>query len=362
MKLMLAENIRSFRKVRKMTQEQLAEVLGVTVGAVYKWESGLSLPELKLIMEMADFFDTSVDVLLGYEMKDNRLKATVERLTGLINTEDAEGPAEAEKALKRFPHSFDIVYLSAIMYMMSGGKDHDEKRLNRAAELLEESLVLLPQNTNPAISEISIYDYLANVKIMQGRGDEAAELLKQHNREGVYNDLIGMTLSVICKRPEEAQPFLSEALLDALSTMIQMITGKAYAYGFSGDPDSAEYLLKWGMNLLEGLKQPEVTGYIDQTCSFLNLELAWVYLKKGSPAQARESMDKALKLAAQFDDSPSYDARSIRFVDRADQLFLHSILGRTVQDSLAYLVDLIADEPLTTLWKEMTGNEPDNAR
>ena len=73
----LAENIRSLRIERSMTQEQLAEVLGVTVGAVYKWEAKLSLPELPLIMEMADFFDTSVDVLLGYEMKDNRLSVTV---------------------------------------------------------------------------------------------------------------------------------------------------------------------------------------------------------------------------------------------------------------------------------------------
>ena len=65
MKLTLAENIRSFRKERKMTQEALATVLGVTVGAVYKWEAGLSVPELDLIVRIADFFDTSVDALLG---------------------------------------------------------------------------------------------------------------------------------------------------------------------------------------------------------------------------------------------------------------------------------------------------------
>lgn len=73
MEMKLAENIRAFRKRQGLTQEQLAEVLGVTVGAVYKWESKLSQPELKMIMAIADFFDTSVDVLLGYEMKDNRL-------------------------------------------------------------------------------------------------------------------------------------------------------------------------------------------------------------------------------------------------------------------------------------------------
>lgn len=70
----LAENIRVLRKERFLTQEQLAEVLGVTTGAVYKWEAKLSQPELNMVMELADFFDTSVDVLLGYEMKDNHLE------------------------------------------------------------------------------------------------------------------------------------------------------------------------------------------------------------------------------------------------------------------------------------------------
>ena len=361
MKLKLAENIRSFRKQRKMTQEQLAEVLGVTVGAVYKWESGQSLPELRLIMEAADFFDVSVDVLLGYEVKDNRLKATVDRLTGYINTEDPEGLSEVEKALTKYPHSFDIVYFGAILYMIFGGKNHDQKQLARASELLEQSLVLLPQNTNPQISEIGIYDFMANVRIMQGRGEEAAELLKQHNREGVYNDLIGMTLSLICSRPEEAQPFLSQSLLDSLSKMIQTIIGKAYAYLLRGDPASAESLLKWGLDLLEGLKQPEITGYIDQTCSFLHFLLAFAYLRTGSGEQAEKAMGSALELADRFDRSPNYDARSVRFVEEGEHFFLHYILGRTVRDSLAWFVTRIADDELTALWKKMEeqgdGNE-----
>ena len=39
MKLKLAENIRAFRKERRLTQEQFAEAMGVTVGSVYKWET-----------------------------------------------------------------------------------------------------------------------------------------------------------------------------------------------------------------------------------------------------------------------------------------------------------------------------------
>lgn len=52
----LAENIRALRKEKRMTQEQLAECLDVTVGAVSKWESGATTPDLSMIMELAHFF------------------------------------------------------------------------------------------------------------------------------------------------------------------------------------------------------------------------------------------------------------------------------------------------------------------
>ena len=105
METSIAENIRAFRKQRGLTQEQLAEVLGVSVGAVYKWESKSSLPELKLIMEMADFFEVSVDALLGYQIKDNQLNVAVERLWKASRSRDYDALSEAEKAIRKYPHS-----------------------------------------------------------------------------------------------------------------------------------------------------------------------------------------------------------------------------------------------------------------
>ena len=357
MEMKLAENIRLFRKHRRMTQEQLAEVLGVTVGAVHKWETSLSTPELNLIAEMADFFDVSVDVLLGYEMKDNRLKATAERLTQYIRDEDKLGLNEAEKALKRFPHSFDIVYPCAILFMIFGGKDHNEEQLRRASGLLEESLFLLPQNANPKISEIGIYAHMSNVQLMLGRGDQAAEFLKQHNREGIFNDQIGLVLSLFCRKPEEAQPFLSEALVATLNQTIQTVIGKAYAFVLCGDPDSAEKLLLWGLNLAEGLKQPETTGFLDSGCAFLYSILAYVYLKKDCFADAEKSMRKAFALAERFDAAPNYDARSFRFVGGAEEFSLHIMAGSTAKESVAYMISLIGDNALKALWREVSENE-----
>ena len=51
MKLNLSENIKKYRKEMNLTQEGLAEAFGVTVGAVSKWESGSTVPDIMTMME-----------------------------------------------------------------------------------------------------------------------------------------------------------------------------------------------------------------------------------------------------------------------------------------------------------------------
>ncbi len=134
---------------RSLTRKQLSEALGVTAGAVYKWEAKLSIPKLELIIQMADFFDTSVDVLLGYEIKDNRLEAMVKRLLEYRRSKDRDGLAEAEKALKKYPHSFQILTQSAALYRAFGYGSGDKALFHRAPELLEQSRLLLSRNEDP---------------------------------------------------------------------------------------------------------------------------------------------------------------------------------------------------------------------
>ena len=57
----MAENIRALRKQLSLTQEQLAEAMEISTGAVSKWEQGNSVPELDMLIALADFFSVSVD-------------------------------------------------------------------------------------------------------------------------------------------------------------------------------------------------------------------------------------------------------------------------------------------------------------
>ncbi len=63
------ENIKRLRREAGMSQEELAEKLGVTSQAVSKWECALSLPDISLILPLADLFGVSADGLLRGEKK-----------------------------------------------------------------------------------------------------------------------------------------------------------------------------------------------------------------------------------------------------------------------------------------------------
>ncbi|MBO4767005.1 MAG: helix-turn-helix domain-containing protein [Lachnospiraceae bacterium] len=352
METKLAENIRLFRKQKSLTQEQLAEVLGVTVGAVHKWETRLSTPELNLITEMADFFDVSVDVLLGHEMRDNRQQATVDRLIVYLNTENPEGIEAAEKAMKRFPHAFEVVLYSALICLVVGGKRRDNSLLDRAKELLNESLILLPQNKDQNITEFGIYSTISSALMLQGKFDESVELLKKHNPEGIYGANIGMTLSLMCRKPEEAEKFLAPALVEVTGKMLQSVLGYANVYIARGKFEDAKGMIRWGIDFLEGAKTPGVTGFVDRDSSYLYTLLAFAEFKDGDPSGAKKAMHKAKKLAADFDAAPNFDARSFRWAPADAEFSLHEPFGETALESLGFIVRMFADQDFTAFWEE----------
>ena len=353
MKMMLAENIRAFRKARSLTQEQLSEALGVTAGAVYKWEAKLSTPELELIIQMADFFDTSVDVLLGYEVKDNRLETTVKRLQEYRRSKDWDGLAEAEKALKKYPHSFQIVSESAALYRAFGFDSGDKALFRRALELLEQSRLLLPQNEDPQISEQTIYGRLAQTYLGLGETDKAIELWKTHNADGVYSPRIGHILAQ-SDHIEEAVPFLSEALLKLVSDLITTIIGYVNVYLNHGDHASAQAILHWGISLLQGLREGGKPNYFDRVSAVLLVALAGSQHLSGQRGAARDTLKKAKELAAFFDASPSYDESDIRFVGRIEGASAYDDLGATAMDGVRNAVSQFENEEFTALWSAVS--------
>ena len=68
---MFKDNLVQLRKMKKMTQEGIAEKVGVTRQAVAKWESGETVPDLEKCRLLAELFGVSLDDLANYEPEEN---------------------------------------------------------------------------------------------------------------------------------------------------------------------------------------------------------------------------------------------------------------------------------------------------
>ena len=68
------ENLQKLRKEKGISQEQLAEQLGVTRQSVSKWESGNSYPEMDKIVAMCNLFHCDMDVLINKDITEEREK------------------------------------------------------------------------------------------------------------------------------------------------------------------------------------------------------------------------------------------------------------------------------------------------
>lgn len=100
--------IRNLRRQRDMTQEQLAEYLGITSRAVSQWECGRTAPDIAQLPVLANIFEVSADVLLGINTgeKEKEIQAVIREAQALAaRGHNEEASALLRPKLKEYPDS-----------------------------------------------------------------------------------------------------------------------------------------------------------------------------------------------------------------------------------------------------------------
>ena len=191
--LYIAENIKALRKSRDMTQEDVAEVLGVTAQSVSKWERGDTYPDITLLPSLANFYEVTVDTLIGMDRINDDKAKTGAYLKGqrLLREGDNTGAADVfTEALKLYPNDESIMLELAIVLAISGGAEE----LKRAENLCERIMQCRPAETILSTAHaVLCYIYLKN-----GKKEEAVEAAQSLPHEEVCRFTV---LSEISKDP-----------------------------------------------------------------------------------------------------------------------------------------------------------------
>ncbi|MCR1139724.1 helix-turn-helix domain-containing protein [Clostridium botulinum] len=109
------------RKEKGITQEQLANYIGVSKASVSKWESGLSYPDIVLLPELATYFNISVDELLGYspQLTKEDIKKTYSKLSHEFAVKPFdEAMEQCNKLIKKYYSCFPFL-LSIIQLLLN---------------------------------------------------------------------------------------------------------------------------------------------------------------------------------------------------------------------------------------------------
>ena len=112
----IGSRIRELRAKRKVSQEKLAEHLGLTFQAVSKWENGVSQPDIALIPLIADYFGVSTDELFGMNRleREKRVEDICAEAAALREAEPERAEALLREALERYPG--DELLLNNLLY------------------------------------------------------------------------------------------------------------------------------------------------------------------------------------------------------------------------------------------------------
>lgn len=115
----LGKVIRKYRKLRNMTQEEMAGRLGVTAPAVNKWENENSFPDIALLAPIARLLDISLDTLLSF-----RENLTMEEISEIICEVDLKFKEKsyeeafqwAKKKLEQYPNCEQLILNLAVIF------------------------------------------------------------------------------------------------------------------------------------------------------------------------------------------------------------------------------------------------------
>ena len=135
----LGTNLKNLRREKHLTQEDLADILGVSPQTVSKWENGLSAPDISLLPALADYYGISIDSLLLHEAGPfkNEMRAFADGIKAQMKAGQTEAAyASLRGSVGKWALSASMNHLmSWAAYRLSGEKDGEERR-----SLLEEAV------------------------------------------------------------------------------------------------------------------------------------------------------------------------------------------------------------------------------
>jgi transcriptional regulator with XRE-family HTH domain len=226
--LNIGQTILRLRKEKKITQEQLASMIGISAGAVSKWETGNSTPDISLISPLARALDTSLDILLSFQQELSEVEV-INIKQGLVEIFLQQGYITGElrckEYLREYPNSIHLKLIVAEllqMYsIMSEGVSEEciKSRMKYCLSLLYK---VTESNVSKCIPA-ALFS-IGNIQMMLENYEESEKALKELWNSFIDPKVLYSSLLQRQGKNEEAEKLCKAMLLQYLNQSTAMIS------------------------------------------------------------------------------------------------------------------------------------------
>ena len=321
MNLNIGNRIHKLRKIKGVTQETLANTLGITGQAVSRWEAGGSYPDMEIIPAIANYFGISIDELFGYESeRDIKINAIIKKVNSYHIRSRGDDKwvdeclAVIREGLIEFPRNERLLITLAETLSEAGWRRHNEwvyyddegfmqhnYDVHKKNEYWSESIKISEQLVGTAgdntIVTRAIY-LLVMLYRNLGENDKAiiyAERMPkiEHCRE--------MMLSWAADGKQDAE-YIGSLLLKMASHFSQQIVYGLVNNVHHFESDMPIEKIKGAISLFDLLCDDGNYGEYNGNLIQLYLYLSRLQWERGYHDEAFESLDKALERAHALED------------------------------------------------------------
>lgn len=324
-KIRIGEKIRLLRKKNDVTQDKLADHLGVTPQAVSRWESGVCYPDMNYLPSIADYFSVTMDDLLCYTgaQKTAKVQEYLEEVEHLL---DRDRVTEALEVLRRAmadipsDHSLQleaagVLSLYAGMLMDSGSGERIEAAVNAVlSEAVSLCRHILEDCTDDGLRD-ETKKTLCDIYAHQlGDTVQAEEIANQLHGMNVSREIIRATMLTGDVAFEQAQ----RNLILFADNIWWHLYNLACVPDISGDRYSTAEkiaILQKGIALFEIIFEEAPLFYADRLANSYR-QLAMLYLSAGYAEKAMDCFEQMADWAIRFDERPDTATYSSVIVNR----------------------------------------------
>ncbi len=331
----LAKMIAAKRKEKKMTQDELANYLGVSKAAISKWETGQSYPDITFLPILASYFNVSIDELIGYEpqMVKEDIKNLYKRLchdfTVLPFNEVIE---ECQHIIRKYYSCFPLLFQMGVLIINHSMLEPEQTdTLNEQAKSLFERVKLMSDDVDLAKQAqiLEAYCYL-----LFNEPQEALVLLEGSQRPPLSAEVLQSTAYQMLNQTEEAKSSLQISMFKSLMTMVD-----AFPMLLSLTcPETFEDTVTRFMKLDEIFEIRKMNPY---TVMPVLIVIAQEYMQLGNTEKALDYLDEYSKLAT-FDFYP-LKFRGTPFFDAIEEWYETFDLGNIVPRDEALIKQSMKD-------------------